>query len=224
MLIVLCVSKIYLWGFQMVIEDLPSSALPVIVVQATGLRLAYASESNSIPSESSMEVSMMALNPKIFCLRFGFWGFRRTPILASISEGSLGHRKKKESVRVLSPIANLVSRPLLRIKWSPALWSFSVSPKIWLKMLGLSAVCVADSSKLASSRQSVKTSTLGRWTSSGKLGEGHGNLRLIFFPARSFQGFGADKGLFYEHFRWFLWTQWSYTRCRNMCSPYTWHW
>ena len=54
-------------------------------------RKAYSSERSSIPRANSIDVSMMASKPKIFCLRFGFRGSLRTPILASISAGSLGH-------------------------------------------------------------------------------------------------------------------------------------
>ena len=117
---------------------------------------------------------MMALKPKIFCLRFGFWGFLLTPILASVSEGSLGQRKKRESVVGLSPITNFVKRPLFTTRSRPACWSWSLRPKIWLKILGFSG--------LAGSRQSVKISTLGRFTPSGKLSEGQSTLIRICLP------------------------------------------
>jgi hypothetical protein len=45
-----------------------------------------------------MAVGIMALYPKTFSTLSGFFGFFLTPIRASVSEGSLGHRKKKESI------------------------------------------------------------------------------------------------------------------------------
>jgi hypothetical protein len=51
-----------------------------------------------MPKESSMDVVVMALNPKIFSTLSGFLGFLLTPIRASVSEGSFGQRKKKESI------------------------------------------------------------------------------------------------------------------------------
>lgn len=46
---------------------------------------------SSILKITSTEVSMMTSKPKIFSFFSGFWGFLLTPILASISEGSVGH-------------------------------------------------------------------------------------------------------------------------------------
>ena len=108
--------------------DLPSSALPAMVAQATG---------SSNPKSSSMEVSITELKPKIFCLRFGFCGSRRTPILASMSAGNLGQRKKKESISALSSKTTLVIMPFLRMISSPAFWSSYSGPKILLKMPGI---------------------------------------------------------------------------------------
>ena len=62
---------------------LPSSELPGIFVTATG---------NSIFKWSSTDVDRTRLYPKIFCFLSGFLGSLRTPILASVSFGSLGHR------------------------------------------------------------------------------------------------------------------------------------
>jgi len=53
---------------------------------------------SSRPKESSIDVLRMALYPKIFSSLSGFLGFLLTPIRASVSEGSLGQRKKKESI------------------------------------------------------------------------------------------------------------------------------
>ena len=54
---------------------------------------------SSRPKESLIDVVVMALYPKIFSTLSGFLVFLLTPIRASVSEGSLGHRKKSESTR-----------------------------------------------------------------------------------------------------------------------------
>ena len=53
---------------------------------------------SSRPKKSSIDVVRMALYPKTFSTLSGFLGFLLTPIRASVSEGSLGQRKKKESI------------------------------------------------------------------------------------------------------------------------------
>jgi hypothetical protein len=72
--------------FLLEIKSIPSSPLPAMAVQTTG---------GSIPRSISMQVSMIALKPKLFSMGSGLLGFLRTPIRVSMLRGNLGHQKKK---------------------------------------------------------------------------------------------------------------------------------